>query len=82
MKQSIFLIALLFCNGILFSEIGNNTKVLQYDLTKPLSVNALPEILNEVSGITVMDSNTVACIQDENGTLFIYDVVKNKIKTQ
>src|SRR5690606_11819055 len=30
----------------------------------------------------VVDSNTVACIQDENGILFLYDIVNHEIKEQ
>jgi uncharacterized protein YjiK len=38
----------------------------------------LPDSLNEISGLTDIDNNTVACIQDENGILFIYDIIRNK----
>ncbi|NLE34268.1 MAG: hypothetical protein GX622_04130 [Bacteroidales bacterium] len=39
----------------------------------------LPPALLEVSGIAVIDSTTVACIQDENGIVFIYDLVKKEV---
>jgi hypothetical protein len=42
----------------------------------------LPEILREVSGVTRIDESTVACIQDEKGIIFIYDIATNKIKQQ
>ena len=38
--------------------------------------------MREISGLTSVDSTSFACIQDENGILFIYDAIKNKIKTQ
>ena len=39
----------------------------------------LPESLNEISGLYWVSNNVFACIQDEDGILFIYDVSKNKI---
>ncbi len=53
-----------------------------YDLSRPESVSILPDTLHEVSGLTDIDANTVACIQDENGVLFLYDLVSNTIKEQ
>ncbi|WP_035916751.1 SdiA-regulated domain-containing protein [Flavimarina sp. Hel_I_48] len=44
----------------------------------------LPEILNEVSGIVWLSEETMACVQDEDGVIFIYDLkdkkITNKIK--
>jgi hypothetical protein len=53
-----------------------------YDLENPDRVQVLPAILKEISGITVVDSNIIACIQDENGILFFYDILQNKIESQ
>jgi WD40 repeat protein len=53
-----------------------------YNLTSPDAILILPDILHEISGITIIDSITVACIQDENGIVFIYNIKKNKIKNQ
>jgi uncharacterized protein YjiK len=50
-----------------------------YDLSVPVKIYRLPHILDEVSGISVIDSNTLACIQDEAGTVFIYDLTSEKI---
>lgn len=57
-------------------------KISGYNLTKPSSVFILPDTLREISGLTHMDKNTFACIQDENGILFMYDVIKNEIRDQ
>lgn len=44
----------------------------------------LPKILNEISGLVWLNYNTFACVQDESGTIFIYDTeehtITNKIK--
>ena len=42
-----------------------------YDLDKPTSVIALPIALTEISALTDVDSNTVACVQDEAGTMYV-----------
>ncbi|MGC1633254.1 MAG: SdiA-regulated domain-containing protein [Gelidibacter sp.] len=39
----------------------------------------LPPQLNEISGITWMDNHTLACVQDENGIIFIYDLDEKSI---
>ncbi|WP_178990322.1 SdiA-regulated domain-containing protein [Winogradskyella schleiferi] len=39
----------------------------------------LPEVLNEVSGITWLSNNVFACVQDENGFIYIYNVEQNEV---
>lgn len=69
--------AILSCCTIKSDE--NNFK---YDLNSPQTTLTLPDTLKEISGLTMIDSSSIACIQDENGILFIYDVLQNKIKRQ
>ena len=59
----------------------NNEKITGYNLTKPDNTFLLPDTLHEVSGLTDIDSTIFACIQDENGILFIYDA-KNNVKKE
>jgi uncharacterized protein YjiK len=40
----------------------------------------LPNILSEVSGIAMMDNKRIACIQDEDGIIFIYNLKTSKIE--
>lgn len=40
----------------------------------------LPEVLKEVSGIAYLDGNRFACVQDEEGAIFIYNVKDGKIE--
>lgn len=61
---------------------GSNARLAGYDLTKPSQTLILPGKLKEISGLTDIDATTVACIQDENGILFIYDIERNNIKEQ
>lgn len=60
----------------------NNEKLTGYNLSSPDATYILPDTLREVSGLTNLDSVTFACIQDENGILFIYNIAENKIKNQ
>jgi uncharacterized protein YjiK len=53
-----------------------------YNLGSPDATYILPDILREVSGLTYESPSSFACIQDENGIIFIYDVVRQEIKTQ
>jgi len=55
---------------------------INYNLSSPDKIYILPYILNEISGITETDVSSIACIQDENGILFIYDLIKEQIKKQ
>lgn len=60
----------------------SNEKITGYDLSRPDFSFVLPDTLREISGLTDIDSTTFACIQDENGILFIYDMFKNNIIRQ
>lgn len=53
-----------------------------YNFNSPDAAIALTDILHEISGITFLDSNTLVCVQDENGILFFYDITKRKIISQ
>ncbi len=55
---------------------------LHYDFSKSESKHSLPTILNEISGQAIIDDSTIACVQDENGIIFLYDTRKNSIRQQ
>jgi uncharacterized protein YjiK len=59
-----------------------NQKEKDYDLSYPDAKFVLPGILHEISGITAVTSTKIACIQDENGILFLYDTEKKEIIKQ
>ncbi|WP_256011471.1 SdiA-regulated domain-containing protein [Desertivirga xinjiangensis] len=42
----------------------------------------LPDVLKEISGIDFLDQDRVACIQDEAGTIFIYNLRSSKIEKE
>ncbi len=57
----------------------NNENITGYNLATPGRISILPDILLEISGLTTLDSTTVACVQDEQGVIFIYNEKKNEI---
>ncbi len=61
---------------------GNAQSKFNYDLHKPVIQHQLPQILNEISGLTDIDSSQVACVQDELGIVFIYNFRSGKIISQ
>ncbi len=42
----------------------------------------LPAALKEISGITCLDENRLACIQDEKGVLFIYNLIYDSVEKE
>jgi hypothetical protein len=57
-------------------------KFCGYNLSDPDEKMIMPTVLHEISGISVIDSVSVACIQDEHGIVFFYDVHKKVITNQ
>ena len=53
-----------------------------YNLNKPDAEFVLPDTLREISGITITDPSTIACIEDENGILFMYNILSTQISRQ
>jgi uncharacterized protein YjiK len=45
-------------------------------------IHYLPDNLREISGIAIIDSITLACIQDENGIIYLYDLKTDKVAKQ
>lgn len=53
-----------------------------YDLSNPVSVQTLPAELIEVSGLTDLSAHKIACVQDEKGIIYSYDLLSQKITHQ
>ena len=67
---------------ILTGVLMKSSNEIEYDFSKPNLNDVLPPILHEISGLTIIDSSTIACIQDEDGILFIYNIKSHKITQQ
>jgi hypothetical protein len=86
-KNTLLLLIIWIINSFLWigSLSCKNSHALEnigYDLLKPTETVWLPDSLREISGITLLDSITLACIQDENGVVFIYDMLHQKVKSE
>jgi uncharacterized protein YjiK len=57
-------------NIILFKEKNYR---FPYNLLKPHKQQFLPPKLNEISGLSIMDNERIACVQDEKGTIYVLD---------
>lgn len=53
-----------------------------YQLSTPDKSYTLPPSLNEISGITILNNNEIACVQDELGIIYIYDLKDGKISKE
>ena len=50
-----------------------------YDLENPSQKITLPKSLKEISGLSFYKNNQLACINDEEGKVFIFDLTKKEI---
>jgi uncharacterized protein YjiK len=83
LQKSLLIVMLLFAVvAILALNVPWDESPAGYILEEPDRVDELPDILEEVSGLTVIDGQTIACVQDEDGTVFIYDLEKGQIIRQ
>jgi len=63
------------------SESETN-RIPGYTFSAPDERIILPPVLHEISGIALISSTSVACVQDEVGVIFIYDLQKKDITRQ
>jgi hypothetical protein len=61
--------------------MGRSVKI-GYNFSKPNTNITLPSSLQEISGTVILDSTAIACIQDENGILYIYDMLRYRIRKE
>jgi hypothetical protein len=85
MKTCLFL--LFFMNIFTFcdqhdNKIAKPRMSIGYNLAVPDRVYILPKALQEVSGMAETDTSAIACIQDEQEIVYIYDINKNQIINQ
>ncbi len=72
---------ILYILSALFFSCNNSDRTfLPFDFQHPEEIK-LPERLHEISGITLYHKNEVACIQDEKGIIFFYDIKKDKLRS-
>jgi uncharacterized protein YjiK len=62
-----------------FPKKKQNEYALNYDISNPTLKMLLPENLKEISGLSFYKNNSLACVNDEQGTVFIYDLTSQTI---
>ena len=78
-------ISLFVLLGISWSyfSLGDSSSTIpmneQYNFDKPSQIFELPKSLNEISGITFYDESTLACVQDEKGRIYFFDIHKKEL---
>ncbi len=72
--QQIIVISLVFLGLNLFAQ-----EQIPYNLEKPSETYLMPDMLEEISGIHLTQEGHFACIQDEEGIIFIYDTAQRKV---
>lgn len=82
LKYSVLSIAFAFTLLTIYSFFPKDStpaRNFYYNLSEPQKMYVLPAELNEISGITVINNESIACIQDEMETIFIYDLKNEEV---
>ena len=56
--------------------------ILNYDLNNPNKSIKLPSNIVEISGLTYWSENTLACVNDEKGNVYLFDLDKEEITSK
>lgn len=70
---------LVFISFLAFFMSACSASLLPYDLNNPEATVKLPTILDEVSGLSDVDMNHIACVQDEKGRIYIVSIQNGSI---
>ncbi|MBZ9729720.1 SdiA-regulated domain-containing protein [Salegentibacter sp. JZCK2] len=77
---SVFILA-----GLIFWAFKENSYLSFDDANQTYTIEEkwdLPPILEEISGMSYLGNNEMACIQDEDGVIFIYNLETSKITSR
>jgi len=81
-RVPILIIMILFVLESCKTGPGARTEISGYNYASPESSVFLPGVLREVSGIAWVGDEIIACVQDEAGIVFFYDLASQKIIRQ
>ena len=62
-----------------FIQAHAHTTKGDYNFDQPIQIVHLPFELREISGLVALSETEIACIQDENGIIFVYDLENDTI---
>ncbi len=71
--------------GLIFWAFKNNSYLSFDDKNKTYTIEEkwdLPPILEEISGMSYLGNNEMACIQDQDGVIFIYNLETSEITSR
>ena len=77
LKRSFISLLILFIPLILGACAPSNLDNGEYNFKKVSQLFKLKKELKEISGISFFNDTTIACIEDEKGVVYFYDI-KNK----
>lgn len=60
-------------------EAKDKEYILRYDIGKPNGKMEMPKDLKEISGLSFYKDNQLACVNDEKGTVFIYNLASQEV---
>ncbi|NNE46046.1 MAG: hypothetical protein HKN37_05230 [Rhodothermales bacterium] len=66
------------CQGVEPAPVTSSHEI-PYMLDQPSFVAELPKALDEISGLTALDSSRIAAVQDEDGVVFILDAASGRV---
>ncbi|NJW53216.1 SdiA-regulated domain-containing protein [Salinimicrobium oceani] len=86
-NKIVFLVTtgLLLISGVFFYTVHENAEEYQEGVSSEVEVEQtweLPDDLKEISGIAFLEPNLLACVQDEKGVIFIYNLETSAIERQ
>lgn len=86
-NKSIILITagLIVLSGIIILAFERKYGTMERRYSRELKIEKtweLPKELEEVSGISFLDSDRIACIQDEDGIIFIFNLKTSKVEKE
>src|SRR5688572_19391410 len=61
---------------------ANSAPPFHFDLDRPVRTYTLPDELVEISALTDVDANTIACLHDEAAKLYFMDLNSGKIVSE
>lgn len=88
-KQTILVLIFLLVSSTVFPQESENYKLFEqtgyhfpYQLSKPDKGWKLPKKLVEISGLSYVDKHSIACVQDEKASIYVFNVKKGEVETK
>ena len=77
--MKVLILPLLAACSVVTAQRGDSKDAIPYEMAVPARVFTLPPTLVEVSALTDVDSSTVACVQDEQATMYLLSLADGRV---